>query len=402
MKKGWQTKQLGELAELRGRIGWRGLTAKEYTKSGPLFLSVHSLNYGDYVDFRDAFHISEERYIESPEIVLKKDDVLICKDGAGIGKLGIVGELPDSTTINSSLLLIRSRKDILPKFLYRCLTSPYFQDIVQSRLNGATTPHLYQRDITEFPIVLPPLPEQQRIVGLLDEAFAGLATAQANAEKNLQNARALFESHLQSVFTQRGEGWVEKHLKEVCEKITDGTHQTPKYFDEGTVFLSSRNVTSGVIDWDRIKYIDTKQHLEMHRRVAPRRDDILLAKNGTTGVAAIVDRDTTFDIYVSLALLRALPVIRPRLLLQFINSPAAKIQFNKRLKGVGVPNLHLEEIREVRVAFPSDLGEQDRVIAGLDDLHTETQRLQTLYQQKLAALGALKKSLLHQAFSGSL
>src|ERR1700730_5156330 len=112
MKKGWERKQLGELAELRGRIGWRGLTAKEYTKNGPLFLSVHSLNYGDEVDFRDAFHISEDRYAESPEIILRKDDVLICKDGAGIGKVGIVGGLPDRATINSSLLLIRSGKEI--------------------------------------------------------------------------------------------------------------------------------------------------------------------------------------------------------------------------------------------------------------------------------------------------
>jgi hypothetical protein len=195
---------------------------------------------------------------------------------------------------------------------------------------------------------------------------------------------------------------VEKHLKEVCEKITDGTHQTPKYFDEGIVFLSSRNVTSGKIDWNRIKYIDKKQHLEMHKRVAPRLNDILLAKNGTTGVAAIVDRDTTFDIYVSLALLRALPTIRPRFLLYFINSPVAKSQFNKRLKGSGVPNLHLEEIREVRVSFPSNLMEQDHVIADLDSLAAETQRLESIYQQKLAALEELKKSLLHQAFTGQL
>jgi len=226
MKHGWVTKTLGELAELQGRIGWRGLTAKEYTKEGPLFLSVHSLNYGDYVDFRDAFHISEERYVESPEIMLQPKDVLICKDGAGIGKLGIVDELPDRATINSSLLLIRSGKHILPKFLYRCLTSPYFQDIVQSRLNGATTPHLYQRDITEFPVVLPPLPEQQRIVGILDEAFAAIATAKANTANNLQNARALFESHLNEVFTKRGEGWVEKKLGEVCEFV--GGSQPPK------------------------------------------------------------------------------------------------------------------------------------------------------------------------------
>jgi len=103
VKTGWEKRRLGELAELKGRIGCRGLTANEYTNAGPLFLSVHSLNYGDYVDFRDAFHISEERYIESPEIMLQPADVLICKDGAGIGKVGIVGELPDRTTINSSL-----------------------------------------------------------------------------------------------------------------------------------------------------------------------------------------------------------------------------------------------------------------------------------------------------------
>ena len=139
--------------------------------------------------------------------MLQEDDVLICKDGAGIGKVGIVGKLPDRASINSSLLLIRSEDSILPKFLYRCLSSPYFQKIVNSRLNGATTPHLYQRDITEFPVVLPPLPEQRRIVGILDEAFAGIATAKANAEKNIQNARALFDSHLNAVFTQRGEGW---------------------------------------------------------------------------------------------------------------------------------------------------------------------------------------------------
>ena len=276
--------------------------------------------------------------------------------------------------------------------------SDYFPSVAV----GATVKSLRRRHFLELPVPVPPRAEQQRIVGLLDEAFEGLATAKANAEKNLQNACTLFESHIQSVFTKQGSGWVERHLKEVCEKITDGTHQTPKYFDEGIVFLSSRNVTSGVIDWDRIKYIDTKQHLEMHKRVAPRRHDILLAKNGTTGVAAIVDRDTTFDIYVSLALLRALPVLRPRFLLHFINSPAAKLQFNKRLKGIGVPNLHLEEIREVRLAFPVELKAQDRIVDQLDHLHEQTRRLEAIYERKLAALDELKKSLLHQAFSGAL
>lgn len=269
-------------------------------------------------------------------------------------------------------------------------------------VSGLTVPKLNQGSLREISVPLPPLPEQQRIVAILDEAFDGIATARANAEQNRQNARALFASHLQSIFSQRGEGWVEKRLKDVCEKITDGTHQTPTYYDEGVVFLSSRNVTSGKIDWGKIKYIDTKQHIEMHKRVAPRVNDILLAKNGTTGVAAIVDRDVVFDIYVSLALLRAREEILPAFLLYFVNSSIAKEQFNKRLKGSGVPNLHLEEIREVVISFPKSLAQQRFIVSELDHFSAETRHLESLYQQKLAALDELKKSILHQAFSGQL
>ena len=87
-------------------------------------------------------------------------------------------------------------------------------------MTGAAIKRIILQDVTRATIPVPPLPEQRRIVGILDEAFAGIATAKANAEKNLQNARALFESHLQSVFTQRGKGWVEKRLGEVAESIS--------------------------------------------------------------------------------------------------------------------------------------------------------------------------------------
>jgi type I restriction enzyme S subunit len=304
--------------------------------------------------------------------------------------------------LNDSGLTVSSKKDhMIQRFLdYQLLA---INDDIYALGKGTAQKNLDMPVFRNLPISFPAShAEQRRIVALLDEAFAGIAVAKANAEQNLKNARALFESHLNAIFTNPGPDWVEKHLKEVCEKITDGTHQTPKYFAEGVVFLSSRNVTSGRIDWENIKYIDTKQHLEMHKRVAPRRGDILLAKNGTTGVAAIVDRDTVFDIYVSLAHLRALPVVRPRFLLHFINSPAAKAQFNKRLKGIGVPNLHLEEIREVRIAFPSDLDVQDQVIRTLDEYRDETQCLSRIYERKIAALEELKKSLLHKAFSGEL
>ena len=168
----WSWCKLGEICYTSGRIGWKGLSAAEYQKSGPLFLSVHSLNYGDYVDYSKAFHITKERFDESPEIMLQNDDILICKDGAGIGKLGIIKNLNESASINSSLLLIRKNQCLNTKFVYFFFLSSHFQKIVQERIMGATTPHLYQRDIVGFPFALPPLHEQEQIVAKLEELMA--------------------------------------------------------------------------------------------------------------------------------------------------------------------------------------------------------------------------------------
>lgn len=196
-------------------------------------------------------------------------------------------------------------------------------------------------------------------------------------------------------------GWNKRKLSEVCHKITDGTHQTPKYFDTGYVFLSSKNVTSGKVDWDNIKYIDEKQHLAMQKRLSPRIGDVLLAKNGTTGVGAIVDREIEFDIYVSLALLRPLEGILPEYLLYFVNSPLAKSQFNKRLKGAGVPNLHLKEIREVEMPFPTNMEEQKRIVAVLDEAFAALDRARTHAETNLKNARELFESYLDGVFAAA-
>jgi type I restriction enzyme S subunit len=195
------------------------------------------------------------------------------------------------------------------------------------------------------------------------------------------------------------EGWEIKKLKEVCYNISDGTHQTPKYFDEGVIFLSSRNVTSGKINWDKIKYIDETQHIEMHKRIAPRLGDILLAKNGTTGVAAMVDRDVVFDIYVSLAHIRSLGAILPEYMLYFINSPKAKSQFNKRLKGIGVPNLHLKEIREVEITYPTSQEEQTQIVAILDQAFEAIDQAKANIEKNIENAKELLQSKLNDIFS---
>jgi len=375
MKQGWEIKKLSDVCD----------KASSNVSQNQLDNEV-----GDYPIFGASGWIKNVSFYHQDKPYLS-----IVKDGSGVGR---VTKMEAYTSVIGTLQYILPNDGIDLDYLNYSLMSVDFKKHVA----GAAIPHIYFKDYKNEPFLWMPLPEQQRIVAILDKAFSAIAKAKAIAEQNLKNAKELFESYLQGVFENKGEGWEEKTLKEVCAKITDGTHQTPKYFDEGVIFLSSKNVTSGKIDWDNIKYIDEKQHIEMHKRVAPRVGDILLAKNGTTGVAAMVDKDVVFDIYVSLAHIRVLDEVSTEFMLYFINSPVAKKQFNNRLKGAGVPNLHLEEIREVIIHFPKSKGEQQTIVRQLDALRTKTKKLEAIYQQKINNLESLKKSILQKAFSGDL
>ena len=178
-------------------------------------------------------------------------------------------------------------------------------------------------------------------------------------------------------------------LKDLCTMdITDGTHKTPTYVEEGYIFLSSKNVTSGVIDWENVMYIPESLHNELYKRIAPQKNDILLAKNGTTGVAAIVDRDEVFDIYVSLALIRPdTTKVLPKYLLHAVNSHTTKQFFDSHLKGIGVPNLHLTYIREAPIKVPS-ITEQQHITDVLDKIS----EIIILRKEQLAKLDQLVNS----------
>ena len=283
---------------------------------------------------------------------------------------------------------------------YQCLA---LNDVFYSLAKGSAQKNL---DVPSFRKLKLNIPKdkgvQKKIVEKLDAIFAEIDKARAAAEANAKNAEVLFQSYLNSIFKLKGNNWITAKLNEICEKITDGTHQTPTYFDDGVIFLSSKNVTTGKIDWGNIKYIDTKQHIEMSKSISPKVGDILLAKNGTTGVAAMVDKDIVFNIYVSLALLRAKEQILPKLLLYFINSPVAKKQFNSRLKGSGVPNLHLQEIRQVEISFPKSLENQRELILQIESFLDATSILIAKYKNKKNEILLLKQAILKQAFNGKL
>ncbi len=197
-------------------------------------------------------------------------------------------------------------------------------------------------------------------------------------------------------------GWEWTRLQNICEPITDGTHKTPKYSDKGYIFLSSKNVTSGRIDWDNVMYIPENLHKELYSRLSPRKNDILLAKNGTTGVAAIVDKDCVFDIYVSLALLRIVNyIILPDYILSAISSSTIQNYFNGSLKGIGVPNLHLEHIRTTLVPVPP-ISEQKRIAEKINELMGLVDVIEENKTDLQTAVKLAKEKILDLAIRGQL
>ena len=196
----WVEANLDNLIDINARIGWRGLTKKEYTKEGALFLSVHALNFGKNVVFEEANHITIERYEESPEIKLQINDILLCKDGAGIGKVGIIKNLPDKATVNSSLLVINAKEVFNPDFLYYFFLGPAMQQLVNEKISGSAIPHLFQKDIKKFNLKVPPKQEQNQIVEILESRFTLIENLEKSISYTLHDVTVLRHSILKKGF----------------------------------------------------------------------------------------------------------------------------------------------------------------------------------------------------------
>ena len=267
---------------------------------------------------------------------------------------------------------------------------------------GTTIPSLVKSELLNIPIPVPPLAEQQRIVGLLDEAFEGLATAKANAEKNLQNARALFESHLQSVFTQRGPGWVDRQLDSLCHEITVGHVGSMKteYKASGIPFLRSQNIRPFEVSMENAMFIDEAFHRAL-KKSQLRPGDLAIVRTGYPGTAAVIPPELPDSNCSDLVIVRPSKEVNPHFLAAFFNSAFGKQLVLGKIVGAAQKHFNITAAKEVMLHVPP-IPEQRTIIAMVDDLREQTHHLARLYEQKLAALEALKKSLLHQAFTGEL
>ena len=319
-----------------------------------------------------------------------------------IGNLGKVGLNTIPVAFNQQInAILPDDRRAIPEFMFYQVLSSSFKEQLEALASGTTVPIVNKSKFNSIEIVLPPLPEQQRIVAILDEAFDGIATAKANAEKNLQNARALFESHLQSVFTQRGEGWPIRKLGELSDHITDGTHNSPPYVETGIPMLDSKHVKDGFVidDTEPEKFISPATDVLLAKRCKPRTGDILISSRGSIGKIAIVREGQDFNIMGNMILIRLPAGVNREFAAFYLHSQVAHIDSIAR--GVAQKGLYLNQIREYELPLPSE-AKQGQIGKQLDALSAETQRLESIYQRKLAALASLKKSLLHQAFSGQL
>ena len=398
MKEGWQTKALGELCEIElGKTPARANASywDEKCETGNVWLSIADLLKAESNVVFDSKEYVSDKGAAICKLVPK--GTLLVSFKLTLGRLAFAGrDLFTNEAI--AALTIFNESEISKEFLFYCLT---FFDWVKAaendvKLKGMT---LNKAKLKVMPVSFPQLPEQQRIVALLDEAFAGLVTAKANAEWNLLNARAIFESHLQSVFSQRGEGWVETTLGTAYD-VRDGTHDSPKYYETGYPLITSKNLKREGLSFEDVRLISEQDYTKINERSAVHKGDVLFAMIGTVGNPTLVEVEPNFAIK-NVALFKNRKGQSGAFLKYYLDSGMVISRMMKEAKGTTQKFVGLGYLRAFPINLPP-LDTQLKLVEELRDLAEETQHLTRLYERKLAALEELKKSLLHQVFSGEL
>lgn len=372
MKQGWQKRKLREVCKL---INGRAYSKPELLPEGKYpVLRVGNFFTNDHWYYSDL-ELDEDKYCDTGD--------LLYAWSASFGPRMWTG---GKVIFHYHIWKVRHDPLLIDQvFLFHFFLWDTEQ-VKEDRGAGTTMIHVSKGSMEERDILLPPLPEQHRIVAILDEAFEDIATAKANAEQNLQNVRALFESHLQQVFTERGKGWVETTLEKCCAQIfAGGDVPKDRLSQERTAEYSVPIYSNGAKNEGLYGFTD------IARVTKP---SITVSARGTIGFSAI--RTEPF-----------LPVVRLIVLtpdensvdLPFLHYAVLGMDFGNT--GTSIPQLTVPSLTGRKLHLPS-LAQQKAIVAELDAIREETQRLESLYRQKLAALDELKKSLLHRAFSGGL
>ncbi len=394
----WQTKRLSEVSDV-----FDGPHATPKTvDSGPIFLGIGALQDG-IINLGETRHVTEDDFKQWTRRVCPQPDDVVFSYETRLGQAAIIPQGLECC-LGRRMGLVRFKGGAVdPRFfLYQYLSPPFREFLDSKTIRGATVDRFSIKDFPSFPIAVPPLPEQQRIVAILDKAFAAIATAKANAEKNLQNAHALFESHLQSVFAQRGPGWVDSTIGAEI-KFIDYRGKTPVKTPSGIRLITAKNVKMGYLQEVPMEFIACASYKGWMTRGIPQKGDVLFTTEAPLANVAQLDTDE------KVAFAQRIIIMQPNvakldgtfLKYLLLSQP---VQQRIRIQGTGatVQGIKASLLKTIEISFPRLLTEQAQIVTKLDDLREQTQRLASIYQQKLASLEELKKSILQKAFAGEL
>ena len=398
MKQGWEIKRLEDAVEFQ-----RGLT---YSKKDEVDFSDNIVLRSNNVDLiKNELDFTELKYI-NPAIEVqenkkvKKGSLLICTANGSKSHLGKVALIDDdyNYAFGGFMGQVTPKEKLDSKFLFYLMTSDNYKKFINELSDGANINNLKFSDLGQFEIPLPPLPEQQLIVTILDEAFAAIAKAKANAEQNLKNAKELFESYLQGVFEKKGDGWEETTLGEIAFVKSGGTplrHKT-EYWSGNIAWYSSGELNN-LYTTNPERHINELAIENSNAKLFPK-GSLLIGMYDTAALKmSILDRDGTFN--QAIAGVKPNPKIDLIFILHAIN--AIKPEILNLRRGVRQKNLSLEKIKNIPISLPP-LKEQQTIVRQLDALRAETQKLEAVYQKKIDDLEELKKSILQKAFAGEL
>jgi len=286
------------------------------------------------------------------------------------------------------------------EWLYYFLSRDEFRLEGAERMTGAVGHKRIPKEFIEaYPIPVPPLPEQQRIVSILDESFIAIASVKEKIERNLQYSRDIFQSYLQNVFGNPSDGWEQKKLGEVAQ------HSLGKMLDRaknrGTFKKYLRNLNVRWFELDLSDLLEMRFRDEEQEQYTAVKGDILICEGGYPGRAAIWNEDYPIHFQKAIHRVRFHTPEYNKWFLYFLYLSHLNRDIEKYFTGAGIQHFTGEALD--RFILPiAPVTEVKEITFKLDTLYVDTRKLEKVYQQKLDELEKLKKSILHKAFNGQL
>ncbi len=400
----WQIRKLGELCILFDDGDW--IESKDQSDDGIRLIQTGNVGVGQFKDRAEkARYISEDTFLRLKCTEIVEGDCLVSRLPDPVGRACIIPNVGEKMITAVDCTIIRFKRDKINAhyFNYYAQSHSYLSS-VESLITGATRQRISRSNLGQVSIPVPPLREQQRIVAMLDKAFAGIAAATENAKKNLQNARELFESHLQSIFTTQGNGWVEKKLGDLVV-VQSGSGFPTKHQGKVTGGIPFYKVSDMNLPGNERQMLHENNSVteevrkELRASIFPKGSVIFPKVGGAiaTNKKRLVINNCCVDNNVMGVIPRGTQIISGFLYYFFLGHNLSDFANKAHL-----PSITKTTVENWPLRVPSSPSEQHRIVIQLDTLATETRRLEAIYQQKVDYLAALKQSILQKAFAGEL